>query len=441
MTIESSIPDTRRPVENAERPLTSRYMDMTSVFVSYRREDSRHQAGRLYDRLVAHFGSEQVFKDVDSIPLGWDFREILTERVAGCDVFLAVIGDEWLSISGKRGTRRLDDPGDFVRIEIEAALSRKIPVIPVLVGNSSVPPAEELPESLRGLSFRNGLPVRPDPDFHKDMDRLIRGIMGTVSAPRDDPAAVARDRPRTRKPLMVAAAVFGFFLFGVIIYVATDNGRITMVVNDPKAVVKIDGAEVRIEALGAPITLRAGEHALEVKWGDGEFKTRKFVVRRGENEDLRVEYEPAGRPWWFAHQGGRGGKATDGQATKRQPAGTTPAVKVAEVMPDVLPKPQPKAPEEPPKLITNKIGMKLVLIPAGEFLMGSPDSDKDAKDNEKPQHRVRITRPFYLGATEVTQGQYQAVTGKNPSFTSKGSGRFAGRVQSPGWMPWSSATP
>ena len=73
-------------------------------------------------------------------------------------------------------------------------------------------------------------------------------------------------------------------------------------------------------------------------------------------------------------------------------------------------------PVEPPKPITNSIGMKLVLIPAGEFLMGSPDSDKDAQDDEKPQHRVRITRPFYLGATEVTQGQYRAVTGQSPSY-------------------------
>ena len=72
-------------------------------------------------------------------------------------------------------------------------------------------------------------------------------------------------------------------------------------------------------------------------------------------------------------------------------------------------------PVEPPKAITNSIGMKLVLIPAGEFLMGSPDSDKDAQADEKPQHRVRITRPFYLGATEVTQGQYRAVTGQSPS--------------------------
>jgi formylglycine-generating enzyme required for sulfatase activity len=77
--------------------------------------------------------------------------------------------------------------------------------------------------------------------------------------------------------------------------------------------------------------------------------------------------------------------------------------------------PQVTAPDEPPKTITNTIGMKLVLVPAGEFLMGSPDSDADAQDDEKPQHRVRITRPFYLGATEVTQGQYWAVTGESPS--------------------------
>ncbi len=161
---------------------------MTSIFLSYRREDSRHQAGRLHDRLVTHFGPSQVFKDVDSIPLGWDFREVLTERVAACDVLLVVIGDRWLSVVGQGGARRLDDPGDFVRIEIEAALGRKIPVIPVLVGDAPVPRAEELPDSLRDLSFRNGLAVRPDPDFHKDMDRLIRGIEQGVSLLRQRPA-------------------------------------------------------------------------------------------------------------------------------------------------------------------------------------------------------------------------------------------------------------
>ena len=133
-------------------------MDKISIFVSYRRKESCHQTDRLCDHLVAHFGAGQVFQDVDGIPLGSDFRRVLTERVAGCDVFLAVIGDAWLSIAGKSGSRRIDDPGDFVRIEIEAALARNIPVIPVLVGNASVPQAEELPASLRELAYRQGLP-------------------------------------------------------------------------------------------------------------------------------------------------------------------------------------------------------------------------------------------------------------------------------------------
>jgi TIR domain len=169
---------------------------MPSIFLSYRREDSRHQAGRLHDRLVTHFDQKQIFKDVDSIPIGLDFREVLTEQVAACDVFLAVIGDGWLSVKNESGSRRLDDPGDFVRIEIEAALSRKILVIPVLVGNASVPRADDLPESLRQLSFRNGISVRPDPDFHKDMDRLIRGIEEGVVALRKRPAP----RPSVESP-------------------------------------------------------------------------------------------------------------------------------------------------------------------------------------------------------------------------------------------------
>jgi serine/threonine protein kinase len=164
-------------------------MDTIRVFISYRHDDSRHQVGRLYDRLVARFGASQVFRDVDSIPLGLDFRELMTERAVTCDVFLAVIGDAWVSVVGASGKRRLDDPDDYVRIEIEAALRREIPVIPVLVSSAPVPTPAELPESLRQLSFRNAAPIRPDPDFHTDMDRLIVGIERAVveARRRSDP--------------------------------------------------------------------------------------------------------------------------------------------------------------------------------------------------------------------------------------------------------------
>jgi hypothetical protein len=155
-----------------------------------------------------------------------DFREVLTKRVAESDVLIAVIGDQWLSCTGKSDTRRIDDPNDFVRIEIEAALGLNIPVIPVLVGDSPVPRVEELPESLRELAYRSGLTVRPDPDFRHDAERLIDGIDDTVSALRK--SAVSRSQGRwPRWRLMVAAAVLGILLLGVIVYVATDRGRIT----------------------------------------------------------------------------------------------------------------------------------------------------------------------------------------------------------------------
>jgi len=184
-------------------------MDMIKVFVSYRRDDSRHQAGRLFDHLVEQFGDEHVFRDVDSIPLGLDFRKILTERVAGCDVLLAVIGDEWLSIDGPSGARRLDDPSDFVRFEIEAALSRSIPVIPVLVGNSPVPKAEELPVSLRDLAYRQSCRVRPDPDFHHDVVCLVRGIAEVVTA---RPGVAQTSRPHWVWP----SVIFGVLMLGLL---------------------------------------------------------------------------------------------------------------------------------------------------------------------------------------------------------------------------------
>ena len=146
---------------------------MSKILISYRRDDSADVTGRIYDRLVQKFGQGAVFKDVDSIPLGVDFRIYLDEQVAKCEVFLAVIGRDWAKKRGSKGKSRLEDPGDFVRIEIESALKRQIPVIPVLVGGASIPAAEQLPSSIQNLSYRNGIAVRVDPDFHRDMDRLI----------------------------------------------------------------------------------------------------------------------------------------------------------------------------------------------------------------------------------------------------------------------------
>jgi hypothetical protein len=148
----------------------------TSIFISYRRVDSSDVMGRIYDRLVSTFDRNLVFKDVDSIPFGVDFREHLDGAVSQCQVCLVVVGRTWLEAKDEAGRRRLDSTQDFVRIEIESALKRKIPVIPVLVGGASMPKSEQLPPSLEPLVYLNAAQVRSDPDSHRDMDRLIAGI-------------------------------------------------------------------------------------------------------------------------------------------------------------------------------------------------------------------------------------------------------------------------
>lgn len=150
------------------------------IFISYRREDTAYPAGWLFDRLAEHFGPGQVFKDVDSVDLGDDFAEVITTAVGSCDVLLALIGDRWLSITDDTGRRRLDDPDDFVRLEIETALARGIRVIPILVGGARIPRAEELPPSVAKLARRQALELSPS-RFEFDTNRLLKVLDQTLA--------------------------------------------------------------------------------------------------------------------------------------------------------------------------------------------------------------------------------------------------------------------
>ena len=182
-SLEAKRPTNKKPVNEVEEidefdqaPEKPRASRSPRIFISYRRADSADITGRLYDRLTGHFGKSAVFKDVDSIPPGIDFKEHLEKAVGKCKVFLAVIGGQWLESSDSMQNNRLQDPRDFVRIEMEAALNRNILFIPLLVRGASMPPEEKLPLSLQKLVYRNALPIRPDPDFHRDVDRLIEAI-------------------------------------------------------------------------------------------------------------------------------------------------------------------------------------------------------------------------------------------------------------------------
>lgn len=177
---------------------------MTAVFISYRRSDSKHFTGRMYDRLRAELGRENVFKDVDSIPPGSDFPTILAERLGRCKVALVIVGKEWTTAAESDGTRRLDNPNDFVRLEVETVLGRGIPVIPVLVDGASNLSSRDLPKSLESLCRRHTVEVGDDPRFDADMARLTKALQDLL-AEKVEPVAEPSMAEPTREPLSAGA--------------------------------------------------------------------------------------------------------------------------------------------------------------------------------------------------------------------------------------------
>jgi hypothetical protein len=166
------------------------------VFISYRREETSHFAGRLADRLIDRFGVEQVFVDVETIEPGVDFAEAISRAVDACTVLVAVIGPGWLAAADKRGRRRLDDPDDLVRLEIGTALARDVRVIPVLVEGAVMPDRTDLPECLAGLARRYALRIRYE-SFRDDAGRLVAAIERVLAAA---PMAVAHGANSAQSP-------------------------------------------------------------------------------------------------------------------------------------------------------------------------------------------------------------------------------------------------
>ena len=171
------------------------------IFVSYRREDASYPAGRLYDQLQNRFRQNEIFMDVDSIKPGIDFVQTIEERVGACDVLVAVIGKRWLTASDEEGRRRLDNPEDFVRVEVGTALKRGVRVIPVLVEGAVMPRAAELPGDLKPLARRNALSVSHD-RFRADAERLIDSVDEVLEAAQAErPARPPEGQsPRGRAP-------------------------------------------------------------------------------------------------------------------------------------------------------------------------------------------------------------------------------------------------
>jgi TIR domain len=169
---------TRTPLESDV--VTEAERSKSGIFISYRREDKRDFARVLYERLARNIDEQQIFMDVDSIELGLDFVEAINQRLAHCSLMLVVIGNEWLDCLDSSGRRRLDNPDDFVRLELETALARPdVRVIPILVDGAKAPASTDLPESLRPLARRNAL-IMTHENFGADFGRLYGVVQKIV---------------------------------------------------------------------------------------------------------------------------------------------------------------------------------------------------------------------------------------------------------------------
>lgn len=190
-----------------------------AIFISYRRDDTEGEAGRLFDDLVRTFGEGSVFMDVAGINPGIDFRKAIDDNVATCGVLLAMIGPGWATITNSSGQRRLDDANDFVRLEVASALARNIAVIPVLVHEAKMPAPDQLPENLKDLAYRNSVEIT-HARWNSDVQLLTKALSQYVASssststepvhatvpvqlpPANAPAEVARQPKVSRMPLI-----------------------------------------------------------------------------------------------------------------------------------------------------------------------------------------------------------------------------------------------
>jgi WD40 repeat protein len=182
------------------------------IVLNYRRDDAAGHAGHLYEDLVERFGDGNVFMDIDAMEPGVDFPKVIEGAVGSCDAFVAMIGQRWLSATDAKGRPRLENPKDFVRLEIEAALWREVRLIPVLVQDAEMPSPDDLPESLAPLAHKHAHEIR-DSSRRYDVDRLIEALErvaaekhGQIAPPPPPPPPWWKQLPLSPKALIAVAA-------------------------------------------------------------------------------------------------------------------------------------------------------------------------------------------------------------------------------------------
>lgn len=191
------------------------------IFISYRRSDSAGYAGRLYDYLKDYFGEERIFFDVDTIKPGIDFEQKIKTELDNSDVVLALIGNQWLDIKDTTGNRRLDDPRDYVRLELETALAKDMAVIPVVLQGAPIPSGDELPESLYELSRRNAIKLS-DEHWSSDLRILTANLKNALGIP----GSLKEQRIRRYRQIVFALSLVGVILSIANNFILTDSPTI-----------------------------------------------------------------------------------------------------------------------------------------------------------------------------------------------------------------------
>ena len=349
---------------------------MSKIFISYRRADSQWQTKAIYEKLttIVDDPREDIFFDLDSMTVGLNFKTQIQASVEKCDVLIAMIGQKWVNeVDTETGQRRLDDPKDFVRLEVAAALNRDIPVIPVLLDGAPVPDMDELPDDIKELSERHGIKIRAD-SFENDVGLLLKsleriGITKSKPEPIPEPVDMGVLNKEWRKLARTTDlnAMKGFLtkVSGTQLESAVER-RV-------REVERLSSSQIKSvkekEEKGNPLLLVGGVLGVLLLAGGGSV----FVL---------------GLPWSLNKEN-----------------------RIPDSTPTPTPTTRPTPTETYPvgKSFTDCSGCpEMVVVPSGYFTMGSPFLEPDRSDGEGPRRTVRIGYKFAVGKYEVTWAQWEA---------------------------------
>ena len=364
---------------------------MAKIFISYRREDAGFAVDQVHGALKPYAASaDDIFVDVDNIPPGVDFVEHLNKYVDQCDVMLVAIGVNWLRAVDASGARRLDDREDFVRIEIETALARGIPVVPLLLGGAKMPGVEQLPESLKPLVRRQAVEI-PRGGVQPAIDRMMHGL--GFAEVRKTGSGVPGWLAPLAAVVVLAAGGFGLWQSGVL----------DLFLNPADQPVEVAAVET-------------DDHA-EMSDAKRDEANEREAARQTELSEMEALasadlYDAkALRAFLKAYPGSQNRSWVEARIAALETPGTT-FTEVSDLLRQqgIDPAAVARAPGSTFRdtLVGGGKGPEMVVVPSGSFLMGSPSSEPGRHDDEGPQRTVTISKPFAVGRFEVTWAEWEA---------------------------------